>query len=163
MTIFNVAGGERALTVRYLPVVAWSFLAVAIYGVANVVQRMLDGRTPVNAGSLVALAALVGFSLFVFYTGGEVVVATFDRAADQVRVRRFGLTGLHIESRRLSQLAGLDVRVLRRAQHRLELRFASGELLPLTSYYVVTLNSNGLRRLCAMLGVEPTVVKASSS
>lgn len=157
MTIFSVAGGERAVTVRYIPIVAWSFGALAAYGLADIVARMLDGRLAVSAATVGALLLLVAFAGFVLYTGGQLVLADFDRAADLVRIRRYGLDGRSATERRLSDLAGLEVRVLRRAQHRLELRFKSGERLPLTTYYVVTLNSRGLRRLSAMLGIAPTL------
>jgi hypothetical protein len=157
MTIFSVTGGERALTVRYLPVAVWAFAAVAIYGLGILVTGMLAGRQPATAGALGATALLLAFTLFVALAGGEAVVASFDRAADRVRIRRYGLRGIGSTERRLSDLAGLEVRVLRRAQHRIELRFRSGERLPLTSYYVVSLNSRGLRRLSALLGMEPTL------
>lgn len=159
MTIFSVAGGERAVTVRYLPVAAWAFVALAAYVAAQIVAAMAAGQTPVDAGSLVALAALVAFTLFIVYAGGQLVVASFDRAADLVRVRRYGLTGRQVEERRLGDVVGLEVRVLRRAQHRIELRLSSGERLPLTSYYVVTFNNRGLDRLSGVLGVQPTVIE----
>jgi hypothetical protein len=157
MTIFSVTGGERALTVRYLPVAVWAFAAVALYGLGILVTGLLAGRQPATAGALGATALLLAFTLFVALVGGEAVVATFDRAADRVRIRRYGLRGFGSTERRLSDLAGLEVRVLRRAQHRIELRFHSGERLPLTSYYVVSFNSRGLRRLSALLGMEPTM------
>lgn len=159
MTIFSVAGGERAVTVRYVPVVAWAFVGLAAYGAGRIVARLLAGLTPVGPGSLMALAVLLGFTLFVVYTGGQLVVASFDRAADRVLVRRYGLTGRQLEERRLSDVVGLDVRLLRRAQHRLELRLSSGERLPLTSYYIVTLNTRGLMRLAGALGLQPTVIE----
>jgi hypothetical protein len=157
MTIFSVTGGERALTVRYLPVAVWLFVAAAIYGLGILVTGMLAGRQPATAGALGATALLLAFTLFVALVGGETVVASFDRAADRVRIRRYGLKGLSSTERRLSDLAGLEVRVLRRAQHRIELRFRSGERLPLTSYYVVSFNGRGLRRLSALLAMEPTL------
>jgi hypothetical protein len=160
MTIFSVTGGERALTIRYVPVVVWAFGAVALWGVALILARLLDGRQPLTAGAIGAALVLLGFTLFVGFAGGELVVATFDRAADTLRIRRYGLRGASRAERRLSELAALEVRVLRRAQHRIELRFRSGERIPLTSYYVVSLNSRGLRRLSALLGIEPTLVAA---
>jgi hypothetical protein len=157
MTIFSVAGGEPALTVRYVPVLAWAFGALTAYGVGDVLRGMGASVVPVNAGSIMALLALVGFALFVLATGGQLVVARFDRPADSIVVRRYGLTGRLIEERRFSDVVGLELRVLRRAQHRLELRFRSGERLPLTSYYVVSFNNRGLARLSAMLGIAPTI------
>lgn len=158
MTIFSVAGHERAVTVRYVPILAWGFSALAAYGVADVVGRMLDGRIAVTLASVGALGLLLAFTLFILYTGGQIVFASFDRAADAVRVRRYGLSGFSTTERRLSELAAVEVRVLRRAQHRVELKFASGERLPLTTYYVVSFNTRGLRRLGELLGIEPTLV-----
>lgn len=159
MTIFSVVGGERAVTVRYVPVVAWGFAVLTAYGVAQIIGRMAAGLTPVAPGPLMSLALLIGLAGFILYSGGQLVVADFDRAADAVVVRRYGLAGFSRDERRLSEVRGLDIRILRRAQHRLELRFASGERLPLTSYYTVTFNQRGLRRLSALLGVEPTIVQ----
>lgn len=163
MTIFSVVGGEGAVTVRYVPVVAWAFVCLAAYGVGQIIARMAAGLTPVSPGTLMALAVLLGFTLFIIYTGGQLVVASFDRAADLLRIRCYGLTGRRVEERRLTDVVGLDVRVLRRAQHRVELRLASGERLPLTSYYVVTLNSRGLARLSELLGVQPTIIQSERS
>ena len=159
MTIFSVRGGERALTVRYLPVAVWAFAALAAYGVGLLVVGMVAGRVPATAGALGATALLLAFTLFVALVGGELVVASFDQAADMVRISRYGLRGASRTERRLSDLAGLEVRVLRRAQHRIELRFRSGERLPLTPYYVVSFNGRGLRRLSALLGMEPTLAE----
>ncbi len=159
MTIFSVAGGERAVTVRYVPVATWSFVALSAYVGAQIVAAMAAGLTPPGPGGPIALIALLAFTLFILYAGGQLVVARFDRAADLVRVRRYGLTGRQVEERRLSDVAALEVRVLRRAQHRIELRLKSGERLPLTSYYVVTFNNRGLDRLGSVLGMQPTVVE----
>jgi len=157
MTIFSVTGGERALTVRYLPLAVWAFLALAAYVIGALVVGMLTGSRPATAGALGATALLLGFTLFIALVGGELVIATFDRAADRVLIRRYGLRGFRRIERQLSELVGLEVRVLRRAQHRIELRFRSGERLPLTSYYVVSFNNRGLSRLSALLGLEPTL------
>lgn len=159
MTIFSVTGGERALTVRYLPVVAWAFGALAAYGIADICARLLDGRIAASAGSLGALLLLIGFAAFVLVSGGQFVRAEFDRARDSLRIRRFGLSGVSRTERRLSELVGIDIRLLRRAQHRIELRFRSGERLPLTSYYIVSWNNSGVRRLASLVGIEPTVVR----
>jgi hypothetical protein len=159
VTIFSVAGGKSAVTVRYIPVVTWAFAAVAAYGVADIVARMADGRIPISPATLGSLLLLVAFAGYVCFIGGQVVFATFDRAADLVLVRRYGINGFSRTERRLSEITGLEVRVLRKAQHRVELRFASGERMPLTSYYVVTFNTRGIRRLSEMLGVEPSLAE----
>jgi hypothetical protein len=156
MTIFSVLGREPVLTVRYVPALAWAFGVLAAYGVGSVIAGMAGGRIPVQAGSLFALLGLIGFTAFVLVSGGQLVLARFDRAADMVQIRRYGLTGFVHEERRLSEIVGLELRLLRRAQHRIELRFRSGERLPLTSYYVISFNNRGLDRLSALLGIAPT-------
>jgi hypothetical protein len=159
VTIFSVTGGERAVQVRYIPVVTWAFGALAAYGVVDVCRRLIDGRLAPSVGSIGALLLLIGFALFVLYTGGQLVLASFDRADDSVRIRRYGLGGASRTERRLSELAGIDVRLLRRAQHRIELRFRSGERLPLTPYYIVSWNNGGVQRICALAGLQPTIVR----
>lgn len=156
MTIFSVAGREPVLTVRYVPVLAWAFGALAAYGIASVIAGMAMGGVPVRPGSVLALLGLIGFTAFVLISSGQLVVARFDRAGDKVEIRRFGLAGMAREQRRLSEIVGLDLRLLRRAQHRIELRFRSGERLPLTNYYVISFNNRGLQRLSALLGITPT-------
>lgn len=158
MTIFSVSGGERAVTVRYIPVIAWLFGLLAAYGISDVLRRMAGGLVTVHTGSIVALLLLAAFTAFVLAVGGQLVVATFDRAADQIEVRRYGLRGLSRTRRPMSELVGLDIRILRRSQHRIELRFRSGERLPLTSYYVVSFNNGGLRRLSEAAGISPTII-----
>ncbi len=158
MTIFSVIGNEQQLTVRYLPVLSWAFVGLALFGCSDIVRRINDGRQELNAGTVLALAVLLGLALFVMATAGQLVVIRFNRRADQLRLRRYGLHGRATVERQISDLVGLDVRVLRRAQHRLELRFKSGERLPLTPYYVVSFNPNGMGRLSRMLGISPTVL-----
>lgn len=159
MTYFSVGAGERAITVRYMPVFAWLFVLLAAYGISQIIARMTAGLTPVNGGSLMAVGLLLAMALFILYVGGQLVVVTFDRPADLVRMRRYGLTGRQVEERRLSDVVSLDVRILRRAQHRIELRLSSGERLPLTPYYVVTFNNGGVMRLSERLGLPATVIQ----
>lgn len=159
MTIFHVTGAERSLTVRYVPVLAWSFIVFAVYGIGDILTRLLDGRTPADPGTALGLALLIGLAIFVLYSGGQFVVASFDGMTDTVRIVRYGLQGRTLIERRLSEVIGLDVRVLRRAQHRVELRLSSGERLPLTPYYVVSFTTSGLERLGAFLNMEPTLIR----
>lgn len=158
MTIFSVKGGERAVTVRYIPIIAWLYAVLAAYGVVDVLGRMNNGRIAVNGGSIVALFLLIVFTGFVLAIGGQLVLASFDRANNRIEVRRYGLNGISRVERPFSELVGLDIRMLRRSQHRIELRFRSGERLPLTSYYVVSFNNSGLRRLSDVAGIEPTMI-----
>jgi hypothetical protein len=159
MTIVAVTGDAQALTLRYVPVLAWAFGALAAYGVASVLAQMRAGVLAVGLGSLFALVLLIGFTLFVLATSGQFVVARFDRPADTVRLRRYGVVGVFRAERRLSDLVGLDLRRLRRAHHRIELRFRSGERLPLTQHYVISFNHRSLRRLSALLRIEPTLAE----
>jgi len=159
MTIVHFTGGERRLMVRYLPVLTWSFAILALFGIGDIAARMLDGRLPVAVGPFTAIAILLAMTGFVLYTGGHLVVATFDREQDAVQIARYGLKGRAVDTRRLSDVVGLDVRLLRRAQHRLELRMRSGERVPLTPYYVVSLGMAGVPRLSGFLGFEPTLVQ----
>lgn len=159
MTIFHVAGAERSLVVRYIPVLAWSFAILAAFGIGDILSRLFDGRMAAGPGTGLGLALLVGFTGFVLYVGGQFVVASFDRASDTVRIARYGLQGRALFERRLSEVVGLDIRVLRRAQHRVELRLASGERLPLTTYYVVSLTTGGLERLSQYLNLEASIIQ----
>lgn len=159
MTYFSVSAGERATTVRYMPVIAWLFAVLATYGVSQIAGRMAAGLTPLGFGPIMSMGLLLAMALYILYFGGQLVVVSFDRPADLVRVRRYGLTGRQVVERRLSEVVGLEVRILRRAQHRVELRLRSGERLPLTPYYVVTFNSGGVTRLSERLGLPATVVQ----
>lgn len=158
MTISSVAGSERTLSIRYIPLLTWGFCAAAATGVGAVLVAMVEGRQPIDAGSVGALLLLLGFAVFIFASGGQYVVATFDRDKDALQIARYGIRGRSITSRILSDVVGLDVRVLRRSQHRLELRMRSGERLALTPYYVVAFSSRGIERLAALLGIEPNLV-----
>lgn len=159
MTVVHLIGGERRLAVRYLPVLAWSFAILAGFGIGDIIARMLDGRLAVGAGPFTSIALLGAMTGFILFTGGHLVVATFDRERDAVQITRYGLAGRTVEVRRLSEVAGLDVRILSRAQHRLALRMRSGERLLLTPYYVVSFGMPGVARLSAFLGIEPTMVR----
>jgi hypothetical protein len=159
MTYFSVGAGERATTVRYMPVFVWLFVVLVAYGISQLIGRMATGLTPFGPGPLMALGLLLAMALFTLYVGGQLVVVTFDRPADLVCIRRYGVTGRQVEERRLSDVVSLDVRILRRAQHRLELRLRSGERLPLTPYYVVTLNNGAVTHLSERIGLPATVIQ----
>ncbi|PDV97566.1 hypothetical protein [Candidatus Chloroploca asiatica] len=158
MTLFLLSGDRYNLNLRYLPLMVWLFVGLVIYGVVDIVTRMVDGRAPADIGGLTALALLISLGLFALHKGGEMVLASFDRGGDLIRIQRYGMTGRVVLERPFSELVAMDVRVLRRSQHRVELRFRSGERLPLTPYYVVTFNSGGLNRLASLLEVEPTLI-----
>lgn len=160
MTIQSISQSSDSFTVRHFPLLVWLFIGVTCYGIASIVAAMLAGRQPSDAGTFLALAMLGGFTLFVAVTGAQVTTAHFDRRAGTVRIRRYGLLGRAGEERPLADVVGLNVRVLRRSQHRLELRMKSGELLPLTPHYIVTFGSGGIFRLAAFLGVDPEIISA---
>lgn len=133
---------------------------MVLVGIGDIIARLLDGRLAWGSGSLVAIVALAGFALFTLFTGGQFVRIVFDRDADRIDLHQYGLRGIQITRRRISDLSGLDVRILRRAQHRIELRFRSGERLPITPYYIVSLRHQGLKRISALLGMQPTIIQA---
>ncbi|NCC34189.1 MAG: hypothetical protein EOM24_19595, partial [Chloroflexia bacterium] len=92
MTLFLLSGDRYNLNVRYLPLMVWLFVGLVIYGVVDIVTRMVDGRAPADIGGLTALALLISLGLFALHKGGELVVASFDRGSDAIRISRYGLT-----------------------------------------------------------------------
>jgi hypothetical protein len=160
MSIQSIRESPDALTLRHFPILSWSFIAVSIYGLSSIVAAMIAGRQPANSGSFIALALLGGLTLFVALSGGGVNTARFDRRAGTLLLRSYGLLGRRAQERRLDEIVRLQVRVLRRSQHRVELQMRSGERLPLTSHYVVTFGSGGITRLSAYLGLEVEILSA---
>ncbi|MBX0327004.1 hypothetical protein K2Z83_04820, partial [Oscillochloris sp. ZM17-4] len=158
MTINLMQGGESRLTIRYLPLLAWLFIGVTLYGVGTLVAELAAGSRAMDGGTALGLAGLITLVLFVAVAAGQFVVCTFDRGGDQVRIARYGLHGRAVQTRPLSEVVGMDVRVLRRAQHRIELRLRSGERLSLTPYYVVAYGTGGIERIGALIGVEPVTI-----
>lgn len=163
MTIQSINESPDTLTLRHFPILSWSFIAVALYGISTIVAAMIAGRQPADGGSFFALALLGGFTLFVAIIGGGVSTAHFDRRAGVVRLAGYSLLGRRVQERRLDEVVGLQVRVLRRSQHRVELQLRSGERLPLTSHYVVTFGTRGIARLSAYLGLDPELVSAQGT
>ncbi|NNJ09478.1 hypothetical protein EKD04_003955 [Chloroflexales bacterium ZM16-3] len=163
MTINLIQGGESRLTLRYVPLLAWSFICLTLYGVGTLVAEVLAGARAMDNGTMIGLAALITLVLLAAVTAGQFVVCSFDRGGDEVRVASYGLHGRAVQTRPLSEVVGVDVRVLRRAQHRLELRLRSGERLPLTPYYVVAFGTSGIERIGTMIGVEPVTIMQSAS
>jgi hypothetical protein len=161
MFICTIAGDERNLRVRYLPVAAWGFALLTALAVADIARRIFNGRIVDLDGPLLAMAALSAFALFVLYSGGQLVSIAFDRAADRVQLNHYGLRSFAAE-RRLSDITSIEVRLLRRAQHRIELRFSSGERLPITPYYIISITNRGLKRMSASLNMEPKIITPPS-
>ncbi|PDW01450.1 hypothetical protein [Candidatus Viridilinea mediisalina] len=161
MFICSVVGDQQTLRVRYLPVAAWSFVLLVALGIADIVRRIFDQQVVDVEGPMAAIAGLAAFAFFVLYTGGQLVSIAFDRERDQICLRHYGLRGLRTE-RRMSDVTALEVRVLRRAQHRIELRFRSGERLPLTPYYIISVTNRGLKGMSRILALEPTVIAPPS-
>jgi hypothetical protein len=159
MTLNLVRGSADRLTMRYIPLLAWLFIALTIYGLGTMIAAVANGSRVLDAGTAFALMILAALALIAAATAGQLVDCRFDRRADEVRISRYGLRGRIVQTRRLSEVVGLEVRVLRRAQHRVELRLRSGERLPLTPYYVVALSGGSIGRLGALIGVTPVVVQ----
>lgn len=159
MTLQLTGGDARqTLTVRYVPLLAWTFIGLLVYGISTIIAAINDGRQPINEGVVSAIMVLIGFAIFVAFTTGQVAITTFDRANDLVRVTQYGLRGRVLKERPLSEVVGVQVRVLRRAQHRLELLMRSGEQIPLSPYYVVTFSNQAMHKISALLDVEAQVV-----
>lgn len=163
MTLLSVRGGERTLTLRYVPVLPWAFMAVTLVGVGQVVAALLAGRLDAGIGPAIALTLLVGMVLAVALTSGQLAALTFDRARDLVCLRRYGLRGRSVVERPLSEVVDVEVFVLRRGLHRLELRMRSGERLAVTEHYNLVVGSGWLRRLGTYLGLDPTIVDGANS
>lgn len=159
MTINLLRGAGDRLTLRYIPLLSWIFVGLACYGIGTIVTDLLAGRQAPQGSILLGLSALVVMALFVAISGGQLVICRFDRRADRLQIMRYGLHGRATQTRPISEVVGLDVRVLRRAQHRIELRMRSGERLPLSPYYVVAFSTGNIDRLAALLGVEPVTVQ----
>jgi hypothetical protein len=159
MTLQLTGGDARqTLTVQYFPLLAWSFVGLAGYGISTIFIAINAGRQPVNEGVIAAVALLVIFTMFVAATAGQFVITTFDRGRDLVRIARYSVRGRTIIERPLSEVVGVQVRVLRRAQHRLELQFRSGEKVPLSPYYVVTFSNSAMHKISKLIGVEPEII-----
>ncbi|NTV63452.1 MAG: hypothetical protein HGA65_07935 [Oscillochloris sp.] len=163
MTINLVQGDTERLTLRYIPLLAWAFIGLILYGIGQVVLGHVGGLAGLGSSKLFGLAALLAIAIATMLAAGQLVVCHFDWGDDEVRIVRYGLHGRAAHSRRLSEVVGIDIRVLRRTQHRVELRLRSGERLPLTPYYVLALSTGGVARLGARLGVELTTVQQQAS
>lgn len=158
MTISLIGGTGDRLTLRYIPVLAWAFIGLILYGVGTLAAAVAAGSRAMGDGTALGMAALAGMALLAAATAGQLVICRFDRAADRLEIVRYGLLGRATQARALSEVVGLEVRLLRRAQHRIELRLRSGERLPLTPYYIVDIGGKRVTRLAALLGLEPVLV-----
>lgn len=159
MTIHSVHSEGGRLTLRYFPLLAWAFIGVTSYGVGTIVTATIQGVQTFDSKALIALAALVTMVLFVAVTSGQFVICTFDREQNHVEVVRYGLHGRAVYVRMLNDIVGIEVRALRRAQHRIELQLRSGERLALTPYYVMALKTNDVQQVGRLLGIEPVVTQ----
>ncbi|RRR68084.1 MAG: hypothetical protein EI684_18005 [Candidatus Viridilinea halotolerans] len=160
MFICSVTGDTQHLRVRYVPVAAWGFTLLVAFGIADIVGRVFDGRIVDLDGPLAAVAGLAGFAFFILYNGGQFVSIGFDRANDTLDLHHYGLKSLHTQ-RRISEVTALEVHILRRAQHRIELRLRSGERLPVTPYHIISITNRGLKSMSSLLGMEPTMIAPS--
>lgn len=160
MTFHSLSVGDRGLTLRYYPALAWLFIGLVLYGVGTILVAVQAGIQPLTAGTIFAIAALLAMVLFVAATAGQYVVCSFERSSNLMRICHYGLLGRRTIERPLSEVTRLNVRILRRAQHRVELQMRSGEQIPLTPYYVVTFGTSVITRLGRLLGLEPNVIEA---
>jgi ABC-type anion transport system duplicated permease subunit len=163
MTVSLIGGSGDRLTLRYIPVLTWAFIILTLYGIGAIIAAVAAGSRAMDGGTAFGVLALVGMALLAAATAGRLVVCRFDRAADRLEIIRYGLLGRAVQARALSEVVGLEVRLLRRAQHRIELRLSSGERLPLTPYYIVDIGGKRIKRLAALIGVEPVLVPREGS
>lgn len=160
MTIQTVHQASGRLTIRYFPALIWVFVLLIIYGVGEIIGEIVGGVRQATPGPLISIALLVILAVVAALSGGSLVVCTFDQGRDIAQIRRFGLRGVERIERKLSEVTGIEVEVLRRSQYRIILQLRSGERLPLTPYYLVSLfSAHGINQLSALLGVAPTIVQ----
>lgn len=160
MTIQIVHQASERLTIRYFPALVWVFVGLILYGISTIVIEIVGGARQASAGPLLSIAMLTTLAAIAAFSGGALVVCTFDRGRDLVAIRRLGLRGAERIERKLSEVTGIEVEVLRRSQHRITLQLRSGERLPLTPYYLVSpFGAHGISRLSALLAMEPKIVQ----
>ncbi|MEF3273127.1 MAG: hypothetical protein K6356_01810 [Chloroflexus sp.] len=155
--------GPDHFTVRFIPWLTWSFAALVIYGVSTIAQPVITGVQSITTGMIVSVALLVGMMIFTLITGGQFSICRIDRRRGIITVTSYGLLGRAHQERPLSDVKGLEVRILRRAQYRLLLALRSGERLPLAPFYLISINDRGIRRIADALGVEPEILPEQRS
>ncbi len=151
MTMHLGSQQGETLTLRYIPLFAWAFVAFMLYGVATILIHNLSGS------SAVAISLLLSMAGFVAYRAGQVVVCVADRAQNALRLTRYGLQGRESLVRPLDEVVGIEVQLLRQAQQRIVFRFRSGERLHLTPYYIFTLRNRTTDLLARFLAIQPEI------
>jgi hypothetical protein len=153
MTIQRLVRSERQIRWVVYPLLTWLFTVLAIYNLIAIVLGVIDGRQPLNSGTLIALGLIFGFTLFVNFLAGEFAVCTFDQAAQQIRLRRYSLRGIARFDRPLANLLAIKVVQMRGAYCAISLHMRSGEQLPLVSSYVILLSLRNVIDLTEALGI----------
>jgi hypothetical protein len=153
MTIQRLVRSEQQIRWVVYPLLTWLFTVLAIYNMVAIVLGVIDGRQPFNNGTLIALSLILGVTLFVNFMAGEFAVCTFDKAAQQIRLRRYSLRGIARFDRPLPELTAIKVVQMRGAYCAISLNLRSGEQLPLVSSYVILLSLRNVTELVEALGV----------
>ncbi len=163
MTFQLTQSNPDRVTVHFIPWLTWSFAGLVVYGVSTIVQPIIAGSQPLTGGIALSVALLVGMVLFTLITGGQLGICQIDHRRNMITVTSYGLLGRKRQERKLSDVKGLEVRILRRAQYRLLLALRSGERLPLAPFYLISFNDHGIRRIAAALNVEPQLIQEKQS
>ena len=163
MTFQLTQSNPDRLTVHFIPWLTWSFVGLVVYGVSTIVQPIIAGSQPLTGGVALAVTLLVGMMLFTLITGGQLGICQIDHRRNMITVTSYGLLGRKRQERKLSDVKGLEVRILRRSQYRLLLALRSGERLPLAPFYLVSFSDRGIRRIAAALHVEPQMIQEKQS
>lgn len=151
------------LTVHFIPWLTWSFAGLVVYGISTIVQPIIAGTQPLTGGVALAIVLLIGMLIFTLITGGQLGICQIDHRRRVITVTAYGILGRTHQERQLSDVKGLEVRILRRAQYRLLLALRSGERLPLAPFYLISFNDHGIRRIAAALNVEPQLIQEKQS
>ncbi len=159
MTLQLAQGGPDRLTVRFIPWLNWSFALLVLYGISTVALAVFNGTQSFSSGEAIGLVMLFGLVIFTLITGGRLGICRIDRRRGLISITSYGLLGRAHQERRLDDVKGLEVRILRRAQYRLLLALRSGEKLPLAPFYLISVNDRGIRRIASALNVEPEFVQ----
>jgi hypothetical protein len=163
MTFQFIQSYPNCVTVHFIPWLTWSFAGLVGYGLFTILQPIIAGTQSLTGGIALSVALLVGMVLFTLITGGQLGICQIDHRRNMITVTSYGLLGRKRQERKLSDVKGLEVRILRRAQYRLLLALRSGERLPLAPFYLISFNDHGIRRIAAALNVEPQLIQEKQS
>jgi|YNPMSStandDraft_2_1061718.scaffolds.fasta_scaffold06553_2 hypothetical protein len=163
MTLQFIQSYPDRVTIHFIPWLTWSFAGLVGYGLFTILQPVIAGTQSLTGGIALSVALLVGMVLFTLIIGGQLGICQIDHQRNVITVTAYGLQGRTRHERSLSDVKGLEVRILRRSQYRLLLALRSGERLPLAPFYLVSFSDRGIRRIAAALHVEPQMIQEKQS